>query len=119
MLYIGINYLSNSLVQCGQRVASMAISLLQKGQTLVVGAAGGSATGFLPMPLSIFMALTTKKSTSATMRKLIILNVHLAYFQYKVGKVHLNKQANQRGDDVVHKGIYNACERRADHHADC
>ena len=70
---------SRTLVQCGQRVASMAISLLQKGQTLVVGAAGASATGFLPIPLSIFMALTTKKSTSATMRKLIIAIMNAPY----------------------------------------
>ena len=43
----------SSLVQWGQRVASMAISLLQKGQTLVVGAASGSSFFFR------FLALLT------------------------------------------------------------
>ena len=64
---------SSCEVQCGQRVASMEISLLQKGQILVVGAAGASSAFFFlrVMFVSAFMPLRSTKRTNAIIIKLI------------------------------------------------
>lgn len=64
------NYASSagcSDVQCGQRVASIAISLLQNGQTLVVGASGSSF--FLPSSEALLIALMIQNKTKAVMIK--------------------------------------------------
>ena len=66
------NTLYNSEVQCGQRVASIAISLLQYGQFLVVGAAGASSGAFgVNLSLMILITLTNIKITNAVIKKLI------------------------------------------------
>ena len=56
------------LVQWGQRVASMSMSVLQKGHFLVVGAAG--ASGFLPRFISLLMPRIRQKRMNAMMMKL-------------------------------------------------
>ena len=53
---------SSSLVQLGQRMALTAISVQQKGQTLVVGAAG-LASGFFLSSLLLLIALMMRKRT--------------------------------------------------------
>ena len=64
-LRIVVNYLSSE-VQCGQRVASSAISLLQYGQRR--GAfLGGSAF------LNLFMAFTTRNMQNAIRMKLMTI----------------------------------------------
>ena len=69
-------YYSSSIdVQWAQRVASMGISLLQKGQTLVVGSAEGSSF-FLPIDIRVFIAFISKNSTSAIIKKLIIAEIN-------------------------------------------
>lgn len=71
-LFYVFNYSSSSLeVQCAQRVASIEISLLQNGQTFVVGAAGSSSTFFLPNDIRVFIPLISKKRTKAIIMKLI------------------------------------------------
>ena len=61
-----------SLVQWGHLTASIATSLLQKGQTLVVGSAGASSSFFLPISDTLLIVLTKRKITNAMIRKLMI-----------------------------------------------
>lgn len=57
-------------VQCAQRVASNGISLLQKGQTFVVGAAGVSSSFFLPIPAALLTTFIRQNRIKAIMMKL-------------------------------------------------
>ena len=57
------NYLPNSDVQCGQRVALIGMVVKQCGHSLVVGSAGGGAF------LVALAALTIMKITKAILRK--------------------------------------------------
>ena len=59
----------SSLVQCGHRVASIAISDLQKGHSLVVGVGGVTTIFFSVISLNLFIALTMKKMTSEMRKK--------------------------------------------------
>lgn len=59
---------ASSDVQLGQRVAAIAIVDMQKGQSLVVGSAGGASSS----RLRLFMLLISMNTAKATIRKLII-----------------------------------------------
>src|SRR5450759_653423 len=59
----------SSLVQCGHRVASIAISDLQKGHTLVVGVGGATTIFFSVISLNLFIALTMTKMTTEMRKK--------------------------------------------------
>ena len=67
-------------VQCGQRVASMAISDRQYGHFLVVGAAGASSC--LPSEAALFMSLMSANSTIAMMKKLITAVMKEPYLMF-------------------------------------
>ena len=54
-------------------MASMGISLLQKGHILVVGAASTTGAGFL----SLFILLITIKSTNDTIKKFITAEINV------------------------------------------
>ena len=64
-------------VQWGQRVASIAISLLQKSHFFVVGALGVS--GALPMLVNLFIDLTRRKITKARIIKLRTFVINAPY----------------------------------------
>lgn len=71
------NYSSSSFdVQCAQRVASIAISLLQKGQIFVVGTSGVGSSFFLPIVIRVFTPLMSKKRTKAMIIKLITAEIN-------------------------------------------
>jgi hypothetical protein len=55
----------------GQRVASRGISVLQKGQVLLVGSAATSS--FLSIARSLLMPFTNRKMMNAMIRKLMIV----------------------------------------------
>ncbi len=55
------------LVQCGQRLAASGMFMAHCGQGFSVGAAAGAGCS----RLSVFMPRTTKKSTKATIVKLM------------------------------------------------
>ena len=55
-------------VQCGQRVALMSISLMQKGHFLVVGAAGSSFLA--PKDVTLFTAFSRQNRMNAIIMKL-------------------------------------------------
>ena len=67
-------------VQCGQRVASMAISDRQYGHFLVVGAAGASSC--LPSEAALFMSLMSANSTIAMMKKLMTAVMKEPYLMF-------------------------------------
>jgi hypothetical protein len=64
--------LDSSDVQFGQRTALIGIAVKQKGQSLVVGAAGGTSF-FRCIWLMIF---TNKNTAKAIMRKVIMLLIN-------------------------------------------
>ena len=59
-------------MQCAQRVAVIAISLLQKGQTFVVGSTEASSCFFLPIVISVFIPFIRRNKTNAMIIKLMI-----------------------------------------------
>ena len=62
---------SNTDVQCGHLVASIAISVLQNGHFFVVGAAGFSSFFGAILAAIVFISFTIEKITNAIIRKLI------------------------------------------------
>ena len=58
-------------MQCAQRDASTGISLLQKGQILVVGAVSTASSFFFPIDIRVFIPFMSRKSTSAMIIKLM------------------------------------------------
>ena len=62
-------------LQCGHLVAASAISDLQKGQVLVVGALGGSSLWM--RDIAVFITLTSRKTIRAMIRKLTTAVINL------------------------------------------
>ena len=68
---------SITAVQCGQRVAAMSISLMQKGHFFVGVAASVSYYFIFGRVMSLLKALTIAKMIIAIMRKLITAAIKL------------------------------------------
>ena len=62
-------------MQWGQRVASIFISLLQKGHTFVVGSAGASAVFFLPIFEKLLISFTNYHLKYTQRRKIYSIAV--------------------------------------------
>lgn len=67
MLPVFLYFSSKIDVQCGHLVALMEISLIQNGQTFVVGSAG--ASGFFPIVIILLMAFKRQNKINAVMIK--------------------------------------------------